>query len=252
VAPGLRHKPSGTVPLVQHVILSPHPDDAVLSLWHLLTGEEDVAVVNVFGGSPDGRRGDSWWDRLTGSEDSVARIAERHTEDREALEMVGRAPLDLGFLDGQYRDTDDHPVEPIVAGIARAAPEGLLYAPAALDAHRDHRLVLAAALELRTRGREIALYADVPHATLYGWPAWVTGDEPDPNLDPQVYWDHVTDEFGISVGEDGADVHRLEPAERERKLAVLRAYRTQMPALEAAFGVSRPHVLGHEVVWRLP
>jgi LmbE family N-acetylglucosaminyl deacetylase len=236
---------------VGHVILSPHPDDAVLSLWHLLAGEEDVAVVNVFGGTPDGRRGDRWWDRLTGTEDSETRVAERRAEDREALGMAGRTPHDLGFLDGQYRDGEPA-LEPIVSGIVRAAPEGRLYAPAALDAHRDHRIVLAAALALRSRGREVALYADVPHATVYGWPAWVTGEDPGPHLDPQAYWDHVTHEFGIAVGEDGAEVHRLPDAERERKLAALRAYRTQVPALEAAFGVCRPQVLGHEVVWRLP
>src|SRR5215207_2077564 len=140
---------------VSHVILSPHPDDAVLSLWHLLAGDEEVAVVNVFGGSPDGHRGDSWWDRLTGTQDSVRRTAERHAEDREALGMVGRAPLDLGFLDGQYRDAEP-PLEPIVARIDQAVPEGVLYAPAALDAHRDHRIVLAAAPELRSRDREAA------------------------------------------------------------------------------------------------
>jgi hypothetical protein len=31
----------------------------------------------------------------------------------------------------------------------------------------------------------------------------------------------------------------------------VRAYRTQLPALEAQFGVLRPEVLGREVTWRL-
>ena len=65
-------------------ILSPHLDDAVLSLWHVLTHPGEVAVVNVFGGSPDGHAGDAWWDRLTGGEDSVVRVGERHAEDQAA------------------------------------------------------------------------------------------------------------------------------------------------------------------------
>jgi LmbE family N-acetylglucosaminyl deacetylase len=236
---------------MRQVILSPHPDDAVLSLWHLLAGDGDVAVLNVFGGSPDDHRGDAWWDRLTGAGDSVSRIAERHAEDREALGMAGREPANLGLLDGQYRDADPDP-RAIAERIAQAAPEGRLLAPASLDEHRDHRLVRAAALALREEGREVALYADVPHATVYGWPAWVTGDAPDPHLDPHVYWDYCMRDAGLSLAKLPVEVRRLDDAEGERKLAALRSYRTQLPALEAQFGVTRPAILQFEVTWRLP
>jgi LmbE family N-acetylglucosaminyl deacetylase len=233
------------------VILSPHPDDAVLSLWHLLAGPGEVRVLNVFGGSPEGHRGDAWWDRLTGAADSTARVAERHAEDRAALGMAGRAPENLGFLDGQYRDAPP-PLAPFAEAIAAAAPEGVLHAPAALDGHRDHRIVRAAALELRHRGHEVALYADVPHATLYGWPAWVTGERADPHLDPGAHWEHQMRGTGLSLRELPHRVRELSPAERERKLAAVRAYRTQYSALATAFAIERPDVLRYEVVWRLP
>jgi LmbE family N-acetylglucosaminyl deacetylase len=239
--------PSAVVPTV---ILSPHPDDAVLSLWHLLDGDGEVVVLNVFGGSPAGHRGDAWWDQLTGASDSVARMAERHSEDRTALAMAGREPTNLGFLDGQYRDAEP-PLEPLVDRVSHAAPEGLLLAPAALDHHRDHVIVRAAALALGSRGREVALYADIPHATAYGWPAWVTGKPPDPLLDPGAHWDAAMAETGISLRDLPADVRALTPEALERKLAAVRAYRTQLPALEAQFGVLRPEVLGREVTWRL-
>ena len=232
------------------VILSPHPDDAVLSLWHLLDGDGDVVVLNVFAGSPVEHRGDAWWDRLTGATDSVARMAERHSEDRAALAMAGREPVNLEFLDGQYRDAEP-PLEAVVEHIDRAAPEGLLLAPAALDRHRDHLIVRAAALALGARGREVGLYADIPHATLYGWPAWVTGEPQDPRLDPGAHWDAAMAATGISLRDLPADIRALTPDALERKRAAARAYRTQLPALEAQFGVLTPEVLGREVTWRL-
>ena len=48
-------------------ILSPHPDDAVLSLWQVLSGPGEVRVINLFAASPNGTRELGWWDRLTGA-----------------------------------------------------------------------------------------------------------------------------------------------------------------------------------------
>ncbi len=86
-------------------MLSPHPDDAVLSCWHALTGPGDVRVVNVFTAVPDGGAASrcAWWDRLTGASNPSARMRERLIEDAEALRLAGRTALNVGFLDGQYR-----------------------------------------------------------------------------------------------------------------------------------------------------
>lgn len=233
-------------------ILSPHPDDAVLSLWHRLAGPGDVLPVNVFGGSPEGHGGDAWWDRLTGAADSVARARERHAEDRAALALAGRAPLDLGFLDGQFR-TAPPDLEAIAAAIDAAVPaQATLLAPAALSAHRDHVAVRAAALRLRAAGREVALYADVPHCATYGWPAWVTGGRPDPLLRPDVRWEDCMRPTGISLRACAPDVRHLDAGALAAKTEAVRAYRTQLPALEAVWGVTRPEVLRHEIVWTLP
>jgi LmbE family N-acetylglucosaminyl deacetylase len=234
------------------VILSPHPDDAVLSLWHVLVGPGPVRVINVFGGSPAGHRGDAWWDRLTRGDDSVARVRERHAEDRAALAMTAREPENLGFLDGQYRD-GDQALEPIVEAIAAAAPaDAPLLAPAALDGHRDHRLVRAAALALRGAGRTVVLYADVPHATQHGWPAWVTGAPADPHLDPEALWSFHLQGTGVDLAALSPRVHDLDLPELERKRAAVEEYRTQVPALEWESGMlSRPEVLRYEVLWPL-
>jgi hypothetical protein len=230
------------------VVLSPHLDDAVLSLWHLLEDEGDLMVLNVFGGAPAGPANGAWWDRLTGAEDPAERVAERHAEDRAALGLAGREPVDLGLLDGQYR-SDDHDPQEVVDAIAAAVPEGVLLAPAALDLHRSHVAVRDAALRLRARGREVALYADVPHATVYGGPAWVTGSDSEPYLRPEARWAHAMAATGIELPAPRAEVTALAPEALERKRRAVGEYRTQVPALDAQYGVLRPEILAFEVIW---
>jgi len=239
--------------LAVNTILSPHPDDAVLSLWHLLAGAEEVQVLTVFNGPGEGSRKLGWWDRLTRADDPTARARERAREDREALGLAGRATTELGFVDGQYRDSGQ-PLDPVTARIADASPgDAVLLAPAALDRHRDHLVVRAAALALANLGRRVALYADVPHATVFGWPAWVTGSAEDRFLDPEAHWDAAMDGAGIALGALEPRVHALDPEEERRKREALACYRTQLDALEAQFSlVSRPDVLRYEVVWPLP
>ena len=98
------------------VILSPHPDDAVLSLWHLLTAPESASVLTVFNGPPDGDPAPGWWDRLTRAEDACERAAVRAAEDREALALAGVEPVKLGFVDGQYRDGEQD-IDPLTEAI---------------------------------------------------------------------------------------------------------------------------------------
>ena len=155
------------------IILSPHFDDAVLSCWHLLTGTGEVLVVNVFAGEPPaGVLG--WWDRFAGASESAAAVRARIEEDRRALALAGRAHVNLPFLDSQYREADQAPAEIVEALRGVLVAGARIYAPASLgDGHCDHTAVRAAALALRAEGADVTLYADLPHATMLGWPRWV-------------------------------------------------------------------------------
>jgi LmbE family N-acetylglucosaminyl deacetylase len=232
------------------VILSPHPDDAVLSLWHVLAGPGDVRVVNVFTGAPPGA-GPGWWDELSGAGDPAARAAEREAEDRAALSLAGREAVSLGFVDNQYR-TVEQELEPLVEALAaELAPDDLVLAPAALGQHPDHALVRAAALALRERGRTVALYADIPHAVADGWPAWVTdGGSPRGAEDG---WAASLTGAGLRPTELEPRVRDLDLAEERRKRDAVGRYETQLGALEERFSFpSRRELLRHEVVWPLP
>jgi len=230
-------------------VLSPHPDDAVLSCWHLLRAAGPGVVVNVFTGVPSAGTPVGWWDRLGRAGDAGDRARARICEDREALALAGRSPVNLGLLDGQYRDA--LAVTPVLDRLGAAvAGCAVLYAPAALGAHPDHVLVRDAALTLRRRGHEVRLYADLPHAIRHGWPDWVSGDA---NAVAARMWADGLARAGPEVAAGMPMVHVLDEAEREHKLRAVRAYRTQLQALEAVGfpSFSVPGVWRYEVTWEL-
>lgn len=230
------------------VILSPHLDDAVLSCWHVLTQPGDVEVITVFAGVPTALSTTAWWDRYTGAADSGERVRERVEEDRSALALAGRTAVNLGFLDEQYRG-DEQALTPLTERIEPLLPSGArIYAPAAFANHVDHALVRAAAVELRDAGFPVSLYADLPHATLHGWPAWVNGARPAGSRDlAAAFWDHVL--AGMSTL--APTVHTLDAQAHERKLAAVRMYRTQLQGLEEFAGrpLTDREALGYEVEW---
>ncbi|HEY7932225.1 MAG TPA: PIG-L family deacetylase [Solirubrobacteraceae bacterium] len=235
------------------VILSPHFDDAVLSCWHVLACASEVLVVNVFAGEPPaGTLG--WWDRLAGATDSAATVRTRIEEDRQALALAGCKVVNLPFLDSQYRQSDQAPGE-IVEALREVPVTGAqIYAPASLgDHHPDHAAVRAAALTLHAEGANLALYADLPHATVFGWPRWVldgSSAEPDPASE---LWATQLQTTGIPLERMTVARHRLAAEDHARKLEAMRTYASQMAPLQEVFGSSLgdPQPLGLEVDWRL-
>lgn len=231
------------------VVLSPHLDDAVLSCWHVLTQPGEVTVVNVFSGIPVDGGHAAWWDRFTGARSSQERMRERLAEDADALSLVGRAAINLGFLDDQYR-RDRQPIEPVVERLAAmAGPRTRIYAPAALGGVADHEVVRAAAVALLHRGRDVVLYADLPHAVRAGWPASVTGASRDPLVDVEAWWKA---EVARSLPGGGHfEVHALDERAHAAKQMAIRRYRTQLPALLAMHPhLAEPQALRYEVTWR--
>jgi LmbE family N-acetylglucosaminyl deacetylase len=239
---------------VATVILSPHLDDAVLSCWQLLTQPGEVIVINVFAGIPT-RSAPAWWDRYTGATDSAQRVRERVEEDARALALAGRTPVNLDLLDEQYRDAEQ-PLAPPTPQIARLVDRSAqIYAPAAFASHPDHLLVRAAALELRAEGYAVSLYADLPHATIHGWPTWVRRSRGNRAKDlASAMWDHTLTATGIPSAAMTADVRELDAETYARKLSAVLAYGTQIQALAELMDrpLSDPQTLGYEVSWKLP
>lgn len=243
---GLRHDPGGPL-----VVLSPHPDDAVLGCWSVLTGPRAVTVINVFARVPAaGPPG--YFERLAGARDAAAHVRARLAEDREALDRAGRSATNLGFAALSHRRW--HP-EPSFARLDRALAAELdgaacVIAPAALGAaHPDHELVLAYALALGRQGIPVRLYADLPYCAVYGWPAWVTGEQPDPHLDVDAYWRESAG--GPVCSPSRAEVVRLGGPQAAAKLAAMRAYRAEFAVLDRGpvGQLSNPAIHAYEVFW---
>jgi hypothetical protein len=223
------------------VVVSPHFDDAVLSCWHVLENEADVLVVNVFGGVPEpGVPG--WWDRLTGAADSPDRIRQRRREDEQALALAGASSVTLELLDEQYRRNGRRPA-PADALAEHVRDAAAVYAPAGFFLGADHPLVREAALELRPDAR---IYADHPHAGIWGLPSWVTGDAADGSLDVDAAWRQAMDDAGIDLGSLDPEVHALDDESFARKLEAVRCYGTQVEALEREAPLEQ---LRWEVAW---
>lgn len=239
---------TGIVGYMAIVVLSPHLDDAVLSCWHVLTNPGELTVINVFAGVPAGLDAPAWWDQYTGATDSAERVRERIEEDRRALALAGRTAVNLGFLDEQYRH-EAPPLAPLIERIERLlAPGARIYAPAAFVSHADHALVRAVALELRAAGFAVSLYADLPHATVHGWPAWVTGGSAPAAEDlAGAMWDEVL----AGTGAMAPAVHHLHIEDYACKLRAVRMYRTQLQALTELAGrpLTDRATLGYEVAW---
>jgi LmbE family N-acetylglucosaminyl deacetylase len=214
------------------LLLSPHLDDAVLSCWSVLTGSREVVVVNVFSGIPEPGLLIPV-DRMAGASDSATRMRERLAEDAEALALAGHEPIDLGFLDSQYRPLAGEPgaAEIVAALDGPVERASALFAPAGLSGNPDHLVVRELALGLAARGYPTELYAEFPAAIRYGWPHWVTGDDPDPHLVPDIDWPARLPDPGAT----GIELHprsvRLDEAQADGKLHAMRTYRTQYPLL---------------------
>ena len=236
------------------VILSPHFDDAVLSCWHLLASAGEVLVVNVFAGEPPaGTLG--WWDELAGATDSAAAVRARIKEDCRALALAGRTAVNLPFLDSQYRQSDQASGEIVQALRGVLVKDARIYAPASLgDDHRDHAAVRAAALALHAEGADVTLYADLPHATVDGWPAWVLDGGSCTDGDPAgERWTCQLETTGLTVERMVPARHRLSAEDHAGKLEAVLTYASQIAPLQKIFGrsLNEPQLLGLEVDWRL-
>jgi LmbE family N-acetylglucosaminyl deacetylase len=159
----------------RHVaILSPHPDDAVLSCFSSI--KRSRIVITVFDGvDPDGDIG--WWDRESGADSPAAVHALRLAEDREALTLAGSETMTaLGYLDHQYRRAALRRAEMIGKIQPLCAGAACLLAPSAVGGHPDHVACRWLGMRVASRlGIPVRLYGDIPYIFDSAGPLYVHG-----------------------------------------------------------------------------
>ncbi|MFF1816713.1 PIG-L deacetylase family protein [Kribbella sp. NPDC058245] len=171
------------------MVVSPHLDDAVLSIGATLaalTGRgRDVTVCTVFAGEPAPPYSEfaHAFHTICGLGDDA--VIRRHHEDRKATEIIGAQSLHLPFLDSIYRQdengwlfesfdslfeptTDDVLVEEIAQAVHKAFGDewpAELWTCAAFGDHVDHRLTRdAVTLLAREYNLKLVLWEDFPYA----------------------------------------------------------------------------------------
>jgi LmbE family N-acetylglucosaminyl deacetylase len=244
----MRHDPDAPT-----VVLSPHLDDAALSVFAVLDGPGKVLVVNACDGLPPAGVASDWV-RLCGGTDDAEQMRARRAEDRAALAAVGRRAIGLGFLEADARPPDA--TDRKIAARAHAAlpAAARLLAPIGMGSHPDHLATRDAAFELASaeEGLALELYADMPYAIRTGWPPWVSDAARDPHLDPAVPWERALSRLPVRRERLIPVVTSLDAKQRIRKARALECYASQVAALAGG-----PHqrfnddALAFEVRWTL-
>lgn len=152
------------------VVLSPHLDDAVLSLgatlWSASRAGGEVVVATLFAGDPASTDEAGYWDRRAGFATAGEAATCRRKEDARACRIVGASPVWLPFADDQYGDTpEDDEVWAALEGALANADTILI--PGFPLAHRDHAWATTFALRrIRGVGR-VGFYVEQPYAMMF-------------------------------------------------------------------------------------
>jgi LmbE family N-acetylglucosaminyl deacetylase len=184
------------------VVVSPHLDDAVLSLGAAISRATrqgaSVTVLTVLAGDTESTAPAGGWDSRSGFVTQGEATAARRAEDERACAIVGARPVWLPYGDNQYeRGGSDQEIR---AAAVAAAGSGLVLLPGFPLAHVDHRRVHD--LLAGSFGRDrVGFYAEQPYAA----------------------WDG---------GASGWRPLRAGLRDRRRKVEAIRAYATQLDLLE--------------------
>jgi LmbE family N-acetylglucosaminyl deacetylase len=151
------------------VVVSPHIDDAVLSLGagiaHAATAGSEIRVVTVFANDPDSDIFTTDWDREAGFSSAREAATRRREEDALACALVGATPTWLPYTDADHGGESN--LERMRARldkeIAEADADAVLL-PGYPLAHPDHALLAASLLSAPPMAARLGLYVEQPYA----------------------------------------------------------------------------------------
>jgi LmbE family N-acetylglucosaminyl deacetylase len=228
------------------VIVSPHLDDAVLSLGAAIAAAArrgvSVKVLTVFCGDPFSQAPAGPWDRDSGFSSEGEASRARREEDRRACEILGASVQWLAFADEQYdRHGGEAEIVPAVVAATRGADEVLI--PGWPLSNPDHAWLTQALLRRRLDCARLGLYVEQPYAFQ------LPGREA-PSLAPKL-------QSKLSVTPSWQSLFSS-PGDRRLKRQAVAAYRSQVHPLGLGFiGVRRMldyerAMRGEAVAWLQP
>jgi LmbE family N-acetylglucosaminyl deacetylase len=195
------------------VVVSPHLDDAVLSLGAAISCATRqgarVTVLTVLAGDTESTAPAGGWDSRSGFVTQGEATTARRAEDERACAIVGARPVWLPYGDDQYERGGTE--EEIRAAAVAAAGSGLVLLPGFPLVHPDHRWVHDL---LEGSFGHMGLYAEQPYAA---WNGGATGWQP----------------------------LRAGLRDRRSKVEAIRVYATQLDLLEQPLKPILRYELGH-------
>jgi LmbE family N-acetylglucosaminyl deacetylase len=152
------------------VVLSPHLDDAVLSVGALLAGRARdgarVTVVTVLAGDPGSEEPASDWDARAGFPTAGAAARARREEDRRACSRIGAEPVWLGHAFRGDEPPDEAAARDDVAA-AVAGADAVLVPGFPLE-HPEHAWLHGLVRSHDDTGLPISFYAEQPYVRWSG------------------------------------------------------------------------------------
>lgn len=197
------------------VVVSPHLDDAALSLGATIAravrGGVAVDVLTVLAGDPWSTAPARGWDRRGGFETEGGAASARREEDRQACAILGAQTVWLPYGNADYeRHGTDAEIAGAVAEAVGAADAVLL--PGYPLRHSDHAWLSRLLVRELVRTAHVGLYVEEP----YAWWDRAAGPVSTPDwLERSVAFSPV----------------RAGMRDRVAKLRALRAYSTQLELL---------------------
>lgn len=152
------------------LVVSPHLDDAILSCGGLLHDRPGSVVLTVYTGLPQQVDVLTEWDRSCGFHSAAEAMAQRLSENRQALSQIDCTGWELDQVDCQYSTTPDEETsamtERLFNAIASIEPASVAI-PMGLF-HGDHVRVSDAALMIRHAAPHAAWFAyeDIPYRSI--------------------------------------------------------------------------------------
>jgi len=149
------------------VVVSPHLDDAVLSLGatlaHAVEAGSKVEILTVFACAPDSNAPTDDWDRKSGFATEGEAARQRRREDKTACEILGVTPRWFEFSASPY-DRRASMEEVISAVAAATAGADTVLVPGFPLAHADHAAITNGLLAHGLSCRSVGLYAEQPYS----------------------------------------------------------------------------------------
>jgi LmbE family N-acetylglucosaminyl deacetylase len=150
------------------VVLSPHLDDAVLSIGatinSLRRGGADVVLVTAFAGDPRREARASYWDAKRGVGDKARAVALRQAEDDAAVGLLDIKAVNLPFDDFAYAPPRD-PDAMFAAMQPQLEDADMVFIPGWPLLHADHRYLSVLVLQRLVNG-VLFFYEERPYSAL--------------------------------------------------------------------------------------